>query len=74
MSLQLNKISSIRTLALVAKDLGEDEEWLFDIADMEPEDGLIWVYSPEHPEGTMAFTPDGVDHLRDLITWHHQNK
>ena len=56
MSLQLNKISSIRTLALVAKDLGEDEEWLFDIADMEPEDGLICI----SPRGTV---------LRDLDWW-----
>lgn len=33
--------------------LGEDVDWLVDIAiDMEPEDGLIWVYDPEHPEGS----------------------
>lgn len=73
--MQVNKISSIRTIALVAKDLGEDEQWLFDIIDaMEPEDGLIWVYSPEHPAGTMAFSRDGVEYLRDLIEYHRQKK
>jgi len=69
--MQLNKISSIRTIALVAKDLGEDEDWLFDIVDaMEPEDGLIWVYSPEYPEGTMAFSDHGVEYLKEIIPYH----
>lgn len=32
------------TLAHVAAELGEDEDWLFDIiGEMEPEDGVIWV-------------------------------
>jgi hypothetical protein len=49
--MQLNKVHSVRTLALVARDLDEDEDWLADIAnEMEPEDGLIWVYDPEHEE------------------------
>ena len=40
-----NKVSSVKTLNLVAKELGEDEDWLFDVAaEMEPEDGVIWVY------------------------------
>jgi hypothetical protein len=51
-------------LALVAKDLGEDANWLADIAiDLEPEDGLIWVYDPEHPDGTMAFSQFGIESL-----------
>ena len=71
--MQLGKISSIRTIALVAKELGEDEDWLFDIAgEMEPEDGLIWVYSAVHPEGTMAFSPYGVNCLRDTIQCHRE--
>ena len=53
---------------LVAKDLGEDVDWLADIAiDMEPEDGLIWVYDPEHPDGTMAFSQFGIESLCNLI-------
>jgi hypothetical protein len=34
---------------------------------MEPEDGLIWVYSGNHEHGIMAFTEDGIDRLRHLI-------
>jgi hypothetical protein len=43
LTMQVNKVHSVRTLALVARDLGEDADWLADIAvDLEPEDGLIW--------------------------------
>ncbi|MDB5461053.1 MAG: hypothetical protein JWO72_2794 [Caulobacteraceae bacterium] len=36
--------------------LGEDEDWLSDIAvEMDQEDGLIWVYGPgEDNDGVMA--------------------
>ena len=51
LTVQLNKVHSVRTLALVARDLGEDADWLADIAiGMEPEDGLIWVHEPQHEE------------------------
>ncbi len=66
--MQLNKVHSVRTLALVARDLGEDEDRLADLAlDMEPEDGLVWVYDPQHEDGTMAFTEFGVENLLNLI-------
>ena len=69
--MQLNKVHSVRTLALVARDLGEDEDQLADLAlDMEPEDGLIWVYDPQHEDGTMAFTEFGVENLLNLIDTH----
>ena len=69
--MQVNKVHSVRTLALVAKDLGEDADWLADIAlDMEPEDGLIWVFDPEHPDGTMAFSQFGIESLCNLIEIH----
>ncbi|AOO85160.1 hypothetical protein BHK69_29920 (plasmid) [Bosea vaviloviae] len=69
--MQVNKVHSVRTLALVAKDLGEDVDWLADIAiDMEPEDGLIWVYDPEHTDGTMAFSQFGIESLCNLIEIH----
>jgi hypothetical protein len=68
---QINKVHSVRTLALVAKDLGEDVDWLAEIAiDMEPEDGLIWVYDPEHRDGTMAFSQFGIESLCNLIEIH----
>ena len=57
--MHLNKISSIWTLAHVAAELGEDEDWLFDsIDEMEPEDGAIRVYGQplgEEPERLRAF-------------------
>ena len=69
--MQVNKVHSVCTLALVAKNLGEDVDWLADIAiDMEPEDGLIWVYDPEHPDGTMAFSQFGIESLCSLIEIH----
>ena len=56
-----NKVSRVRTIDLVAKDLGEDVDFLFDVAiEMEPEDGLIWVLSLAD-ESVMAFTDDGVE-------------
>ena len=42
--MHVNKVSRVRTIDRVAKDLGEDVDFLFDVAiEMEPEDGLIWV-------------------------------
>ncbi|GJE55563.1 hypothetical protein [Methylobacterium thuringiense] len=71
LTMHINKVHSVRTLALVARDLGEDVDWLADIAiDLEPEDGLIWVYDPEHPDGTMAFSEFGIESLRNLIEIH----
>ena len=53
----------------VAADLGEDEDWLPDVAnEMEPEEGLIWVYGPGG-EGVMAFSDDGEE-LKELIALH----
>ena len=69
--MHVNKVHSVRTLALVARDLGKDEDWLADLAlDMEPEDGLIWVYDPQHEDRTMAFTEYGVESLLNLIEIH----
>ena len=42
--MHVNKVSHVTTIDRVAKDLGEDINWLFDVAiEMEPEDGVIWV-------------------------------
>jgi hypothetical protein len=74
--MHLNKISAIWTLAHVAAELGEDEDWLFDIIDeMEPEDGIIRVYGPPLGEdGTIAFSAFGVENLRNLIDIHKANR
>ena len=72
MTTQPNKIHSVKTIAIVAQDLGENETWLCDLAsDMEPEEGLIWVYSP-NDEGVMAFSDFGVKNLRELIAIHRE--
>ena len=71
LTMHVNKVHSVRTLALVARDLGKDEDWLADLAlDLEPEDGLIWVYDTQHEDGTMAFTEYGVESLLNLIEIH----
>ena len=66
--MSVNNVSSVKTLARVARELGKDEESLFDLASgMDPEDGLIWVFGPDDDGGAMAFTPDGIECLINLI-------
>jgi hypothetical protein len=68
--MHVNKVSSVRTINLVAKDLGEDVDWLYDVAsEMEPEDGVIWVYGIGE-DGVLAFTDFGIESLIDLIKMH----
>jgi hypothetical protein len=68
--MHVNKVSRVKTINLVAKDLGENENWLLDIAnDMEPEDGVIWVYG-FGDDGVIAFTDFGIENLIDLIKMH----
>jgi hypothetical protein len=70
--MHVNKVYRVRTIDRVAKDLGEDIDFLFDVAiEMEPEDGLIWVHSLDD-DSVMAFTDDGVDSLVDLIKIHRE--
>ncbi len=65
--MHVNKVSHVRTISHVAKELGENEHWLFDVAsEMEPEDGLIWVYGIGD-DGVMAFTDFGIETLVELI-------
>ncbi|MFM2045112.1 MAG: hypothetical protein RLY86_3688 [Pseudomonadota bacterium] len=53
-------ISSVSTIARAAEQLGEDEDWLWDVCtEMGPEDGCLWVYGPGE-EQTIAFTPFGL--------------
>lgn len=70
--MHVNKVSHVRTIDLVAKDLGEDVCFLVDVAiEMEPEDGLIWVQGLGE-EGVMAFTDHGVESLVELIKIHRK--
>jgi hypothetical protein len=64
---QVNKVHHVHTIARVAAMLGEDEDWLSDVAvEMDQEDGLIWVYGPGD-ESVMAFTDFGIETLTALI-------
>lgn len=65
--MHVNKVSHVRTIDRVAKELGEDVDFLFEVAiEMEPEDGVIWVQGLED-ESVLAFTDFGVDSLVELI-------
>jgi hypothetical protein len=65
--LSLAQVNKVHTIARVAAMLGEDEDWLRDVAiEMDQEDGLIWVYGPGD-ESVMAFTDFGIETLTGLI-------
>ena len=71
--LPVNKIRHVTTIAGVAKMLGENEEWLWEVAnEMDQEDGLIWVYGPGD-ESVMAFTDFGIQTLTDIIEIYKAN-
>ena len=66
----VNKVHHVHTVARVAEILGEDEDWLCEVAnEMDQEDGLIWVYGPGDA-GVMAFTDFGIESLVELIKMH----
>jgi hypothetical protein len=65
--MHVNKVAHIKTVDLVAKELGEDVDTLYDVAlEMEPEDGLIWVDGLDD-DGVIAFTDFGVESLVELL-------
>ena len=55
------------TLARVAEMLGENEEWLNELAEqLDPEDGCLWIYGTENRD-TLGFTERSVESLKELI-------
>jgi hypothetical protein len=65
--MHVNKVHHVTTINRVARDLGESEDWLSDVAnEMDIEDGVIWVYGLGE-DGVMAFTDFGIENLIDLI-------
>ena len=71
--MHINKVHRVTTIARVAEQLGEDEDWLRDVAnEMDTEDGLIWVYGVGE-DGVMAFTDFGIETLMGLITIHKED-
>lgn len=60
--------SHVFTIARVARMLGEDEAWLEEIAmEMEPEDGRLWIWDLDDDHQVTAFTPFGVECLKELV-------
>ena len=71
--MHVNKVSHVKTIDRVAKELGEDVDFLFDVAlEMEPEDGVVWVQRLDD-ERVMAFTDFGVESLVELIKIHRES-
>lgn len=72
--MQLNKVHSVKTIDRVAVELGETVDRLFDLAvDMEPEDGVIWVYGPGDAS-VIAFSPFGIENLRESIKMERESR
>ena len=62
--------SAVFTIARVAAMLGEDEDWLSNVAlEMDPEAGRLTVYGIDD-EGTTGFTSFGIENLKELIEIH----
>ena len=53
---------------------GEDEQLLWELADeMDPEDSCLWIHGTEDQQ-TIAFTPAGMEYLRELLAEHKRNR
>ena len=62
--------SAVFTIARVAAMLGEDEDWLSDVAlEMDPEAGRLTVFGV-NDEGTTCFTSFGIENLKELVEIH----
>jgi len=71
--MHVNKVHHVTTITRVAETLGEDEDWLHDVAnEMDVEDGVIWVYGLGE-DGVMAFTDFGIETLTELIRMRKEN-
>jgi hypothetical protein len=73
LTMHVNKVHHVTTINRVASDLGENEDYLSDVAnEMDIEDGVIWVYGLGD-DGVMAFTDFGIENLIDLIKIHKED-
>ena len=65
--MHVNKVHRVMTIDRVAADLGEDVDWLSELAvGLDTEDGVIWVYGTGDDQ-VMAFTDHGIKTLVELI-------
>ena len=68
--MHVNKVHHVTTINRVANDLGENVNWLSDIAnEMDIEDGVICVYGVDDG-AVMALTDFGIENLINLIKIH----
>jgi hypothetical protein len=59
--MHINKVSHVATMNRVAEDVGENEDWLFDVATKcTPKNGVVWVYGVGE-DGVMAFTDFAIE-------------
>jgi hypothetical protein len=73
MIMHVNKVHHVTTITRVAANLGEDEDWLCEVArEMEIEDGVIWVYGVGE-DGILAFTDFGIENLTELVRTYKEN-
>ena len=71
--MHINKVHHVTTINRVAEELGENEDWLFDVAnEMDIEAGCIWVYGIGE-DGILAFTDFGIENLRELVKIYKDN-
>ena len=71
--MHVNKVSQVTTIDRVAADLGESQDWLFDVAcEMDTEDGVIWIRGLGE-DVVIAFTDFGIETLTELIKIHKDN-
>jgi hypothetical protein len=71
--MHVNKVHHVTTITRIAETLGEDEDWLQDVAnEMDVEDGVIWVYGLGE-DSVMAFTDFGIQTLTEAIRMHKEN-
>jgi hypothetical protein len=73
LTMHINKVHHVTTINRVAEQLGEEVDWLSDVAnEMEVEDGCIWVYGIGE-DGILAFTDFGIENLRELVKIYKDN-
>jgi len=73
LTMHVNKVHHVTTITRVAENLGEDEDWLRDVAnEMEIEDGVIWVLGVGEND-ILAFTDFGIENLINLIKLYKEN-
>lgn len=72
MIMHVNKVHHVTTITKVAKDFGEDEDWLWDISTDGDRGRCHWVCGVGE-DGVQAFTDFGLENLIELIRFYKEN-